>query len=44
MTINLEKALIKANKKLLTPEQLLIVKEYEQHAGLVDDDALRTLK
>lgn len=40
MTINLEKALIKANKKLLTPEELLIVKEYEQHAGLVDNDAL----
>lgn len=40
MTVNLEKALIKANKKLITPEHLLFVKEYEQHAGLVENDSL----
>lgn len=41
MTINLEKALIKANKKLLTPKELLVVREYEQNAGLLNDDTLR---
>lgn len=41
MTINLEKELIKANKKLQTPEELLIVKEYEKSADIVDDESLR---
>lgn len=40
MTINLEKALIKANKKFFTPAELLVIKEYERHGDFVDDDAL----
>lgn len=41
MTINLEKALIKANKKVLAPEELLLVKEYETNGALINDDSLR---
>jgi hypothetical protein len=40
MTIDLEKELIKTNKTLMTPEELLIVKEYEQNAGILNDDSL----
>lgn len=41
MTVNLEKELLKANKKLQTPEELLIVQEYEKSADIADDDSLR---
>lgn len=41
MTINLEKALIKANKKILAPEELLLVKEYETNGSLINDDSLK---
>ena len=42
-TINLEKSLLKENKKLITPDELLIVNEYEKHAGLVNNDALERI-
>lgn len=38
MTINLEKELIKANRKLITPEELLTIKEYEKNANFLQDD------
>ena len=40
MTINLEKSLVKENKKLATPKELLIINEYDQHTSLVDNDAM----
>lgn len=40
MKINLEKQLLKANKKLATPEELLVIREYDNHTDLVDNDAL----
>lgn len=39
-TINLEKKLIKENKRLATPKELLLINEYDKHAGLVDNDVL----
>lgn len=41
MKINLEKELIKANKKLATPEELLILTEYEKNGALLKDDSLK---
>lgn len=40
MTINLEKELIRQNRKLATPEELLQVREYEQKSEFVSNDAL----
>jgi hypothetical protein len=40
MKINLEKSLIRENRKLATPKELLLVKEYETNTDLVDNDAL----
>lgn len=40
MTINLEKELIKANQKLMTPEELLVVKEFENNPEFYQDDTL----
>jgi hypothetical protein len=39
-TINLEKQLIKENKRLVTPEELLLINEYDKHAHLIDNDVL----
>lgn len=39
-TINLEKSLIRENRKLATPKELLLVKEYETHTELLENDAL----
>lgn len=33
MTINLEKALLRENKRILSASELLIINEYEKHAG-----------
>lgn len=41
MTINLEKALIKANKKILDPLELLLIKEYETNGAMINDDSLK---
>lgn len=41
MKINLEKALIKANKKVMATEELLLVKEYETNGSLINDDSLK---
>lgn len=40
LTINLEKELIRQNKQLLAPEELLRLNEYDKHAVLVENDAL----
>ena len=40
MTVNLETLLINENRKLATPKELLIVKEYETHSELLQNDAL----
>lgn len=40
MTINLEKELIKANRKLMTPQELLVVREYEKNPEFYNDDTL----
>ena len=40
MKVNLEEKLIKANKKLATPSELLNIVEYEKHAGIVDSEVL----
>lgn len=40
ITINLEKSLIKENKKLVMPEELLFINEYDKFAPLVENDAL----
>jgi len=39
-TINLEKSITKQNRKLAIPEELLIMKEYDKFASLVEDDTL----
>lgn len=41
LTLNLEQKLVKENKKLVTPQELLVLKEYEQHEKLVGNDALK---
>lgn len=49
-TINLEKSLIRENRKLAIPKELLLINEYDKFATLVENDALsrvglnRTLK
>lgn len=40
MTVNLEKELIRQNRKIATPQELLAINEYEKHAGLLKNDAL----
>jgi len=40
MTINLEKALIKENRKLIIPKELLVINEYEKFEALAENDAL----
>lgn len=40
MTINLEKELIRQNRKLVMPEELLAIQEFERNAGLLQNDAL----
>lgn len=40
MTINLEKSLIRENRKLATPKELLLVKEYETNTEFLENDAL----
>jgi hypothetical protein len=40
MTINLEKQLIRQNKQLLVPKELLLINEYDKHTELVFNDAL----
>jgi hypothetical protein len=39
-TIDLEKSLIKENRKLLMPKELLLVNEYDKFAPLLENDAL----
>ncbi len=39
-TINLEKKLIRSNKKLNTPEELLLINEYEKQATLAENEIL----
>jgi len=41
--VNLEKSLIKQNKKLITPEELLILNEYDKLTNLVEEES-NTLK
>ncbi len=49
-TINLEKSLIRENRKLAIPKELLLINEYDKFTSLVENDALsrvglnRTLK
>lgn len=40
LTVNLEEMLIKKNKKVFSPEALLIIKEYDTFAHLAEDDSL----
>lgn len=40
MTINLEKELIRQNRKLVMPEELLAIQEFERNAGLLQNDTL----
>jgi len=40
ITINLEKSLIEENKKLVMPEELLFINEYDKFAPLVENDTL----
>lgn len=40
ITINLEKSLIRENKKLNTPKELLLIKEYDKFTELADNDVL----
>lgn len=40
MTINLEKELLKQNRKVATPKELLAIKEYDRLSDIVEDDAL----
>lgn len=44
MTINLEKELLRTNRMLATPQELLIIKEYEKHGDMVYDDVLHRLE
>ena len=39
-TINLEKSLIKENKKLIMPQELLLINEYDKFTELTENDAL----
>lgn len=41
--MNLEKVLVKQNRKLAIPEELLRIAEYEKYATLADNDALERL-
>lgn len=41
ITINLEKELIKQNKKVATPYELLLIDEYDKLTELVENDALK---
>lgn len=40
---NLEKSLLRQNKRLATPEELLLIKEYDTHTELLENDALSRL-
>lgn len=40
MTINLEKELIRQNRRVAMPAELLAIREFEQNAGLIENDAL----
>lgn len=40
LTLNLEESLVKQNRRLITPEKLLLVKEYEKNETIVNNDAL----
>lgn len=40
ITINLEKKLLKQNKKLVTPKELLLINEYEKMGDLTESDIL----
>jgi hypothetical protein len=39
-TVDLEKKLIEENRRLTTPKELLLINEYDKHAGLVDNEVL----
>lgn len=41
MTINLEKELLKQNRKIVSARELLFIREYERHSSVVDNDALQ---
>jgi len=41
ITVNLEKKLLKENRKINTPSELLIIKEYERIGHLEENDALQ---
>jgi hypothetical protein len=43
LTVNLEKELIKSNQKLVIPEVLLLIKEYEKHYEFVADDVMNRI-
>mgnify|MGYP001557968107 CR=1 FL=1 len=39
-TVNIEHSLIKENKKLITPKELLLITEYEKFSPFVESDVL----
>lgn len=41
MTINLEKELIRQNRRVVVPSELLEILEYERNAGMLENDALQ---
>lgn len=43
LNINLEKVLIKQNKKIIVPEELLLLQEYDKYAHLTDNQTLSRL-
>ena len=43
ITINLEKELIKENRRLITPSELLLIEEYDKKADLIYDCTLEKL-
>lgn len=43
ITINLEKELLKQNKKIVTPKELLLINEFEKVSAIIDDDSLKRI-
>ena len=43
MVVDLEKELVRANKKISTPRELLVLNEYEKHADISDNEVLNRL-
>jgi hypothetical protein len=40
LTVDLEKKMTKENRQTVTPEELLVIREYDQHANLLDNEAM----